>query len=51
MLKTLKIKPETHKELTKIVGELQARNGEVKSFDDAILELIKLWKESKAKKA
>lgn len=50
MLKTLKIKEETHRELTKIVGELQARNGKIKSFDDAIIELIRSWKEKKDKK-
>jgi predicted CopG family antitoxin len=46
MVKTLKISDETHRELSKIVGELRALNGQHKTFDDAIRYLIELKKKA-----
>ena len=45
-MKTIRINDETHKKLTRIVGELTVRNSESKSYDDAINELITLWESS-----
>lgn len=39
-MKTLKIREETHKELTKALGELVSRDGEPKTYDEVILHLI-----------
>jgi len=44
-MKTLKIKEETHLELTKVKGQITARTGSEATYDDAILELIKNFKE------
>jgi len=44
MSKTLKISEETHKLLTKVKGELTARDGEIKTFDETIAELIDFWR-------
>jgi len=46
-MKTLKISDSIHEELTRIKGQLIARNGKVKSYDETIAELIKFWKEKK----
>ena len=43
-MKMLKIKDETHKQLTKILGELTARNGSVKTYDDVLQELIRIYR-------
>jgi len=43
-MKMLKVKEDTHKELTKILGELTARNGKVKSYDDVLKELVKIYR-------
>jgi len=40
-MKTLKIREETHKELTKALGELVSLDGEPKTYDEVILSLIK----------
>ena len=45
-MKTMKIADETHGRLLKIVGELTSRNGERKTFNDAIEELIIFWNEN-----
>jgi hypothetical protein len=46
-LKTLKIAELTHQELTKVKGSITARTGKDATYDEAILELIKLWKNQK----
>jgi len=44
-MKTLKINEDTHKELTKMKGELMAQNGNPDlTYDQVIMELIKAWK-------
>jgi len=47
---TIHISEETHKELKKIKGELMAKNGRERSFDEVVLELIKFWREKQQKK-
>jgi predicted CopG family antitoxin len=49
MVKTLKISDEAHRELGKVVGELQALNGRRRSFDDAIMFLIEEWRRKKGR--
>jgi hypothetical protein len=46
-MKTLKIQDETHTELTRIVGELTARNGSQKTYDETIMELIQFWRKNR----
>ena len=46
--KTIKINDDTHAELLKIAGELQASNGHAKTLDDAIRALIQKWKKGKS---
>jgi hypothetical protein len=40
---SIQIYKETKKELTKVIGELQAQDGNKRSYDEAIRELIKSW--------
>jgi predicted CopG family antitoxin len=42
--KLIKVSEETHRELSKLAGELRAINGKDKSFDDAIRYLLELRK-------
>jgi len=42
---TVHISEETHIELKKIKGSLLASNGQERSFDEIIKELIVFWKE------
>lgn len=44
-LKTLKIKVETHEELTKIKGMLMQKTGKEVTYDDTIMWLIENMKE------
>ena len=44
MTKTVKINDDTHAELLRIAGELQANNGHAKTLDDAIKALIQKWR-------
>jgi hypothetical protein len=44
-LKTLKIRVQTHEELTKIKGMLMQKTGKETTYDDAIMWLIKKHKE------
>jgi len=43
-MKTLKIREETHRELTKFKGQLTAKTGKEASYDDAIAELLRIAK-------
>jgi predicted CopG family antitoxin len=47
MTKTVKINDDTHAELLKVAGELQAINGKTKTLDDAIKALINRWRKAK----
>ena len=44
---TIHISNKTHKKLQKIKGKLMASNGEERSFDAVILELITCWNQQK----
>ena len=44
MVKTIRISDENHKELLKIQGELQSESGEFTSMDDAIAEMVEVYK-------
>ena len=37
----------TKRELTKVIGELQMKDGKKRSYDEAITELIQFWREHK----
>jgi len=43
-MKMLKIKEDTHHELTIIIGILTARNGKIGTYDDAVKELLSTYK-------
>jgi hypothetical protein len=45
-MKTLKIKEETHRELTKVLGDVMAEKGERVTYDVAITRLIEFWREN-----
>lgn len=47
MVKTLRISDESHKEMLKIQGEIQAKSGEFTSMDDVIEHLVKTYKKRK----
>ncbi|KFM14398.1 hypothetical protein SCCGRSA3_00019 [Marine Group I thaumarchaeote SCGC RSA3] len=47
MVKTLRISDESHKEMLKIQGEIQAKSGEFTSMDDVIEHLVKTYKKKK----
>lgn len=38
----------TKGDLNKVIGELTARDGKKRSYDEAILELIEVWKKSRS---
>ena len=44
IMKMLKIKDDTHKELTSVLGDLTSRNGEIKTYDDVLKELLQAYK-------
>ncbi|MEM3616465.1 MAG: hypothetical protein QXM65_07800 [Candidatus Bathyarchaeia archaeon] len=46
---TIHVSEETHTELRKVKGELLAKNGRDRSFDEVIAELIACWKKTKEK--
>jgi hypothetical protein len=46
-LKMLKVKDDTHRELTVIMGTLTARNGKTKTYNDVLRELITIYKEKR----
>ncbi len=47
MVKTLRISDESHKEMLKIQGQIQAKTGEFTSMDDVIAELVKSFKKKR----
>lgn len=46
---TIRITKSTHKEILKIMGEIQARTGEIPTLDDALQEMLENYKK-KARK-
>lgn len=41
---TIRITKSTHKEILKIMGEIQARTGEIPTLDDALQEMLENYK-------
>ncbi|MEM4976421.1 MAG: hypothetical protein QXT64_03745 [Desulfurococcaceae archaeon] len=41
-MRTIKISDETHRELSKLLGELMAKNGKPRTYEDVIKYLLKL---------
>lgn len=44
---TIGIRKDTHKELLKVMGQIQARTGEIPTLDDALKELLESYKKKK----
>lgn len=47
MVKTMKISEDTHRELTKISAQLTAQDGQRRTFDETIMELIGAYRSKK----
>lgn len=41
---TIRILKETHRDLLKVMGQIQARTGEIPTLDDALKELLENYK-------
>lgn len=48
MVKTLRISDESHHDMLKIQGEIQAKSGEFTSMDDVIEFLVKAYKKKRS---
>ena len=46
---TIRITKDTHKEILKIAGQIQARTGEIPTLDDALQELLENYKKKTKK--
>jgi hypothetical protein len=46
---TIRITKDTHKEILKIIGQIQARTGEIPTLDDALQELLNNYKKKSKK--
>ena len=46
---TIRITKSTHKEILKIMGQLQAKTGEIPTLDDALKELLENYKKKSRK--
>ena len=46
---TIRITKSTHKEILKIMGQIQARNGEIPTIDDALQEMLNNYKKKSKK--
>ena len=44
---TIRIAKSTHKEILKIMGQIQAKTGEIPTLDDALKELLENYKKKK----
>ena len=44
---TIRILKETHKDLLKVMGQIQAKTGEIPTIDDALKELLDNYKKSR----
>jgi len=47
MFKTVRISDQNHKEMLKILGQIQAKSGEFTSMDDVIAEMLKSFRKRK----
>ncbi len=46
---TIRITKSTHKEILKIMGQIQARTGEIPTLDDALQEMLDNYKKKSKK--
>jgi len=46
---TIRITKSTHKEILKIMGQIQAKTGEIPTLDDALQELLNNYKRKSKK--
>jgi len=46
---TIRITKSTHKEILKIMGQIQARTGEIPTIDDALKEILENYKKKTRK--
>ena len=46
---TIRITKSTHKEILKIMGEIQARTGKIPTLDDALQEMLENYKKKSRK--
>jgi hypothetical protein len=46
---TIRITKSTHKEILKIMGQIQAKTGEIPTLDDALQELLNNYKKKSKK--
>ncbi len=46
---TIRITKSTHKEILKIMGQLQAKTGKIPTLDDALKELLENYKKKSRK--
>jgi hypothetical protein len=46
---TIRITKSTHKEILKIMGQIQARSGEIPTIDDALQEMLNNYKKKSKK--
>jgi len=46
---TIRITKSTHKEILKIMGQIQARTGEIPTLDDALQEMLSNYKKKSRK--
>ncbi len=46
---TIRITKATHKEILKIMGQIQARTGEIPTLDDALQEMLSNYKKKSRK--
>ena len=46
---TIRITKSTHKEILKIMGQIQARTGEIPTIDDALQEMLNNYKKKSRK--
>jgi hypothetical protein len=46
---TIRITKSTHKEILKIMGQIQARTGEIPTIDDALQEMLNNYKKKSKK--
>jgi len=46
---SIRISKSTHKEILKVMGQLQAKTGEIPTLDDALQELLENYKKKSRK--
>jgi len=47
---SIRITKSTHKELLKVMGQIQAKTGEIPTLDEALQELLQNYKKKKSRR-